>query len=191
MPALTSAWTWAGNCAANWPSSNIVARRPFWRSALRMAGVWSFDGPSSNVSPTYPLHVAACDAVAVRVTAAALAPDIRATARPVTRMRLVPMKILLAWATRDGRPGVVAVVLDGDAPVVAAAVGLGDEGLGVGVAGVDVPGCDDFLGGGDVHGYGPGVGAGDGDVEVVAVAPRLAGRQRRGATAPAAAAATT
>src|SRR5690348_8284814 len=146
MPALTSAWTWAGNCAANWPSLNIVARSPFCRSALRMAGVWSLDGPSSNVRPTYPLQVAACDGVARTVTAAAPAPAASVTASPVTRTRKVRIVNSSARAAGHGRPGVVAVVLDGHAPVVAAAVRLADQGLRVGIGRVDVPGGDDLLG---------------------------------------------
>src|SRR5689334_571556 len=94
MPALTSALTCAGNDAANWPSLNIVARSPFCRSALRMAGVWSLEGPSSNVSPTYPLQVAACDGVATTVTATVLAVALRATASPATKERLIRIAFL-------------------------------------------------------------------------------------------------
>ncbi len=53
----------------------MVARRPFCFRVLRRVGVLP-DGPSSKVSPTYPLQVAACAGAAVpmaRVPAAARA----------------------------------------------------------------------------------------------------------------------
>src|SRR5690606_2948312 len=94
-------------------------------------------------------------------------------------------------AAGDRRPGPVAVVLDGDAPVVAVAVGRGGQHLGARPGGADVPGGDDLRGGRDVHRHGPVVRAGHRDVEVVAVAPLLPGGQRRGAAVVAAATAAT
>jgi hypothetical protein len=87
MPALTSALTWDGKAAANWPSLNSVARSPFCLSALSKAGVWLLDGPSSKVSPTYPLQAAACDGAALTVKATVPAAASAATASPVTRER--------------------------------------------------------------------------------------------------------
>ena len=67
MPASTCARTWAGYWAAYWPSLNIVARSPFWRSALSRLPVL-VPGPSSKVSPTYPLQVAAFAGEAAQTT---------------------------------------------------------------------------------------------------------------------------
>src|SRR3954463_15308841 len=83
MPAWTSARTWAGYAAAYWPSLNIVARSPFCFRALSSAGVLPLDGPSSKVSPTYPLQAAACAGVVTTV----LATTIAAAASPVTSAR--------------------------------------------------------------------------------------------------------
>src|SRR5581483_8987495 len=80
MPALASARTWAGYAAAYCPSLKTVARNPFCRKALSRLGVCALDGPSSKVNPTYPLHVAACDGVAVRATVPVRVTAVTATA---------------------------------------------------------------------------------------------------------------
>src|SRR5262245_59915088 len=52
-----------------------------------MAEVWSLDGPSSKVSPTYPLQVAACAGAVTRAEAVVLAMAVATTASPVIRVR--------------------------------------------------------------------------------------------------------
>nr|WP_262346939.1 hypothetical protein [Streptomyces sp. QL37] len=100
MPASTCARTLAGSAAAYWPWLNIVARSPFCLRALSRAGVLP-EGPSSKVSPTYPLQAALAAAwegvvstatvavAAVAATASAVTAG-RRDRRDVMRMRVSP-----------------------------------------------------------------------------------------------------
>ena len=97
MPALTSARTWDGKAAANWPSLNSVARRPCCLSALSRLGVWLLDGPSSKLSPTNPLQLAACVGVALTVKATVLAKAIAVTASPAIRDRFDRCGFVRMW----------------------------------------------------------------------------------------------
>src|SRR3954453_11887583 len=98
---------------------------------------------------------------------------------------------MLTGAAGQGRPRLLAIGRYREAPVIAAAVGLGDHYVLAGPGGTDVPGRGDHGGGDHVHRHGPGAGASDRDIEVVPAVPGRPGRQRgRAAARPAAAPAT-
>ena len=165
---------------ANFGIPGADGRPPSWK-------VRPFDHASARLA--VERQVAACDGVAATVTATVVAAAARATARPATKERLVGIGNLLARATGDCRPGGAAVLHDRHAPVVAAAVGRGDKGLGVGIGRVDVPGRTDLFRGRHIRGHLPVAGAGDRDVEVVPVVHDCPGGERRGAAAATCAAA--
>src|SRR3954447_6483570 len=105
MPASTWARTWEGYWAAYWPSLNMVARSPFWRRTLSRLPVLA-SGPSSKVSPTYPLQVAAFAGVAAPTTNAVSAAAVEtAAAVAMRRWRRFMVRAFLLEQGRIRQPG--------------------------------------------------------------------------------------